>query len=668
MCDLGGLSFRRTWLLALVIATFDLSVDEEMKNLRLVLILLSVVFLLSTLYLLLNHNPFRTEHTTVVASSTSEKKEPQLSSKPFERKPVLEIQQKEQLLTRKRATKPVSSQQVITPVTTKQPVFLNQGDCLNVNICPYSIQNRLKEPILSPEEYKWCKNALDPEKGAVIVGKSWGNLNDGQSRKKFEALSCNNVNVTGGNPSCADSWGDEHVINWRNTKVLEEACSFEQYPSIKQLFSREKSGFGKVATSENEARVECYRNEIQEKYCTFTHAQLNFSAFERIKDPNGYDSTRKWYKNFLTIPCNSNPDFTIPEFKLDHLFSPTLSSSDRCDVYFPGVTIVFSHDIVMNLAHTLNDIMNAWLLSWLEGIAHNMKEVRFMTIDSLKSYHNWDDVINQFFYIYKLHFKEVLRGYPFAQKGQTVCFEKLITPSLPVRGFVWQQWNVDALCSFIGPSTLFQRFNVHVRRSMGLFPKNTMIKNDSTNSVQARSFCPKAVKVVLINRNNTKNMWGNYRSSRVIKNIDALELSLQQIANNASLNFPLPIEVITQDFEKFRSYEAQIKFMSDVSILIGTHGAGIAHLNLMSIGSQYCCGVVEFFPQGEFFHIRGFGNMARRMGIHYQRIEIDEKHSKSSGFEVNINTFQRNVLNMLENIREKPSCILPDVVLNPYMK
>jgi hypothetical protein len=61
------------------------------------------------------------------------------------------------------------------------------------------------------------------------------------------------------------------------------------------------------------------------------------------------------------------------------------------------------------------------------------------------------------------------------------------------------------------------------------------------------------------------------------------------------------------------------------------HGAGIANSMHMPIGTRFCCGVIEIFPQGEFQNIRGYGNMARRMGHHYERIKLGAENSHSNG-------------------------------------
>ena len=51
----------------------------------------------------------------------------------------------------------------------------------------------------------------------------------------------------------------------------------------------------------------------------------------------------------------------------------------------------------------------------------------------------------------------------------------------------------------------------------------------------------------------------------------------------------------------------------------------------MAIGSKYCCGMIEIYPKGEFTPIKGHGNMARKMGIYYDRVDITGDNSLSNG-------------------------------------
>jgi hypothetical protein len=104
------------------------------------------------------------------------------------------------------------------------------------------------------------------------------------------------------------------------------------------------------------------------------------------------------------------------------------------------------------------------------------------------------------------------------------------------------------------------------------------------------------------------------------------------------------------------------------------HGAGIASSAMhMSVGSPNCCGIIEIFPPGEFASIRGYGNMARRMGHHYTRIEIENSNQlldseKTSSRIVTI-VSPTQVISAIEEIvnliKYKPSCFLPAVIRSP---
>lgn len=531
-----------------------------------------------------------------------------------------------------------------------------------VNICPLSLEEKLNKPSLSKEEYNWCLDQLNPSIGAVVVGKSWGNLKTHQQRTKFEDFHCNSVN-SGMNPSCSDAWGDAHINNWRKNLVLNKTCSFANNPTIPNLFKQSK-------ISSTTSNIQCYKNEIEDTYCSFTNFQINFNRFQRKNDQNG-KSTRVFEKDFLSIPCNDDAEGTtlkIPGFKLDQLFSTTLSNPKRCDVFIPGTTVLFGHDNIRNLAHTMNDIMNVWLIMWLEGTADQMKDINFLTVDGLKAYHNFDDIVNEFYLYYKKHFKQILRAIEFQQRKQIVCFEKIITQALPARGFVWDHWQQDLPCSFIGPSSLYQRWNLQTREGLGLLPFSLgQGEGKSGSKVPIKSTFEK-LTILLIVRSEKENEWGDYRTSRLYINLKEIIHTLNTISQSSSSYSNLPIEIKIQDFKDLPSYEDQIRLLSTVNLLIGMHGAGITHSMSMSLGSDNCCGVIEIIPTGEFSPVRGFANMIRKMNFHYTRIAINRENSRSHGAVVPINELKESIIDMLKKIQTKPACILPTVMKDPYFK
>jgi hypothetical protein len=109
------------------------------------------------------------------------------------------------------------------------------------------------------------------------------------------------------------------------------------------------------------------------------------------------------------------------------------------------------------------------------------------------------------------------------------------------------------------------------------------------------------------------------------------------------------INLIVQDLSKLKSFEEQIATISSSSIVIGMHGAGIANSMYMPIGTRFCCGVIEIFPQGEFQNIRGYGNMARRMGHYYDRLDVVTNKQNytnvNDNYDKNNIVFEKNLTN-----------------------
>lgn len=62
---------------------------------------------------------------------------------------------------------------------------------------------------------------------------------------------------------------------------------------------------------------------------------------------------------------------------------------------------------------------------------------------------------------------------------------------------------------------------------------------------------------------------------------------------------------------------------------------------------------------GEFINIRGYGNMARKMGHHYERLNVPSNA-------IPITPLIEIVHSVIEKIRTGPSCILPSVISDPY--
>lgn len=285
---------------------------------------------------------------------------------------------------------------------------------------------------------------------------------------------------------------------------------------------------------------------------------------------------------------------------------------------------------------------------WLQDLADKSKTITFLTIDGMKQYNNFNDLINQFFTTYKNHFKAIVPGKAYA--GKVVCFEKLIVQPLPSRGFVWDNWHQDVPCSFIGPSGMYQRWNLQVRQGYGLLGQH----------YQGRSMRQR-LQVLLIVRSESHNDWGTYRSSRVMLNTEELTTSLRRLGTE------LDFDLVVQDMAKIASYRGQVELVANTSIIIGIHGAGMTHGVHMSVGSKLCCGMLEIFPQGEFFPVKGIANIMRKTGVHYSRVDIDKQNSLAEGARVPVPETIKTLRSLVAKVRSQPSCVLRSVVKNPYL-
>lgn len=213
----------------------------------------------------------------------------------------------------------------------------------------------------------------------------------------------------------------------------------------------------------------------------------------------------------------------------------------------------------------------------------------------------------------------------------------------PLILFTWDGWWQDMACTFLGPSSLFQRWNINIRSNYGLIDNNM-----PTNT---------AIQILLVVRRARSGSGLATQGTRVFENLKEIEEMLRSIPQ---------VQLVSQDLSLL-SFNEQVRLVGNSSLVIGVHGAGISNSMHMPVGTKYCCGVIEIFPEGEFKPIRGYGNMARRMGHHYERLDLGSINSKSNGARVPVKDLQELVLSILKRIEKKPSCVLKSVIENPYL-
>ena len=148
---------------------------------------------------------------------------------------------------------------------------------------------------------------------------------------------------------------------------------------------------------------------------------------------------------------------------------------------------------------------------------------------------------------------------------------------------------------------------------------------------------------------------GAHQQSRLFNNLDDLKKSLAEIPN---------VELVSVDLAQL-PFEEQVKLVGNSSMVIGMHGAGIPSSMHMPVGTKYCCGVIEIFPEGEFKSIRGYGNMARRMGHHYERLALSGDANKAGGAQIPTKQLNELAVGIIDKIKAKSSCVMPTVISDP---
>eukprot|EP01034_Spumella_vulgaris_P026796 gene26796-33432_t len=450
------------------------------------------------------------------------------------------------------------------------------------NTCSKEVVKAVTEPALSKENYEWCQWTLSPTGGKV------------------------------------KAWGDEYIGKWKKNVISDVCGPKDTYTS----------------------KVHCMDSSSLARFCIFENAQFDFSKMHDVKRPERSTDSRSWDKGFLATDCDAAK---YSEINFYEFYQPSVDrASARCDYVINETVLAYSHDNIHNLGHSMSDFMNVWAMLWLSGTGEYARDISFLNIDALRMGHSYKDEMNQFAKHYELQFARVLKASDFVTKGKgNVCFKRLIFQPRPVILFTWDGWWQDMKCSFVGPSSLFQRWNMQIRNNYGLLNAAAMPTNDR-------------IQVLLIVRSISKHSSG--QEGRRFTNSNEIAKALASIEG---------ITLVVQDLAEL-NFEEQIKLIASSSLLIGMHGAGIASSMHMAIGTRHCCGVVEIFPDGEYKPIRGYGNMARRMGHHYERLELGASGTKSDGGEVDVTALKSLAQDLLKRMDTKPTCVLPSVISDPH--
>jgi hypothetical protein len=321
-----------------------------------------------------------------------------------------------------------------------------------------------------------------------------------------------------------------------------------------------------------------------------------------------------------------------------------------CDYIFNETVLVYSHENIRNFGQMISDYMNVWSMLWIAGISQEMRDITFFNIDSIKKGSFFNDQPNHFFTTYDVSFRRVLKASEFAESSARLCFKRMLLQPRPVVQFTWDGVLEDMKCSYLGPSALFQRWNLQVRNNYNILSPALMPTNDR-------------VQILLITRSDRPGVT-EHVTSRLFANSDTLENALSNYVSSRNSIFRR-VEFVVSDIVKL-SFDAQVALMANSSIVVGMHGAGIAGSIHMAVGTKFCCGVIEIFPEGEF-RARGYGNLVRRMGHTYARIDVPSMNTSAMGTMVEPEIVLTVVDQVFQQIMKAPSCFLPSVIDAPFL-
>jgi hypothetical protein len=464
-------------------------------------------------------------------------------------------------------------------------------------------------------EMQFCRHSTSTTGYGVIPGKSWGSLSQvaGKSTKEaFTRLGCALRDV-GIDPSCDEERGDAFVQRWRSNPV-QTGCPGSS------------GSTGGAAERTTLSKIDCLGSPTNNLLCSLEGAKLNFRQMtvQQVAAAGAKDifrNTRNFSRGFISLDCNWRQEGTYvdpPETRAPGRSSPfrrdvvrTMApvtdfevpdESLKCDEEIADTVVLFSPDLIHNLAHTMNDYLNVMMTVWVANLTMTLRSnVSLMVVDSINFGGEMTGDRSQFgFYAHFANsFHRVLRASDYIDK--VVCLKsKLVLPPESALNLYWEGKLYDLACSHVGPSSLLQRWNLHTRWSYGLL--------DAPSSRSAQR-----INVLLMVREGgvaetNKDIWRRFTPPMLAEFAGQLQ--------------GIPGVALTVIDMGTISYTEQLRLVADASILVGYHGAAIAHGLHMSIGRPFCCAVVEGYHRKHWMASYRFnGNALRSMGVEYVRID-----------------------------------------------
>lgn len=488
---------------------------------------------------------------------------------------------------------------------------------------------------------------------------------------------------------CNDIWADNFIVTWKN-RMVNGLCE-----------------------DNANSKIRCFDSVTKSRFCVFDNAMMNFRKMRKRKQTDGHMG-RSWERGFLAADCG---DMAPDDIGYLPLYKPDIEGRESavCDYVFNETVLMYSHENIRNFGTMITDYLNVWTTLWLSGLGRTSRDVSLLHIDGVKRGRYSGDAMNQFFKTYNVSFRRIIRASDFTEKsvslnrgqpgaGPKVCFKRLIVQPRPVLQFQWDGID-DPSCPIPGASSLFQRWNLQIRNNYGLLSKNDFAGSIEDSGAN-RGHILQVLLVTRSLRTNPSDASSLSQSqtpahliARIFRNQDSLIARFTEYLSSfpsltTSEGGALRMKLIAQDLT-ILPFEEQVQLLSESSVVVGMHGAGIASTVHLPIGSPYCCGVVEILPSiaetggsgAAQISGRGYGHLARKLGHVYERLDLPASAttlptglpsingggsstitSNEFGSEVPIDRLLESVGRVLKRIVEggEASCLLPEVHKTPY--
>jgi hypothetical protein len=300
---------------------------------------------------------------------------------------------------------------------------------------------------------------------------------------------------------------------------------------------------------------------------------------------------------------------------------------------------------------------------------------------------------------YNVSFRRILKGQDFAENNAKLCFKRLILQPRPSLSFHWDGTGnnnnnnnmEDESCPGSNRiSSILQRWNLQIRNNYQLLKPYEELK---TNEILQILLITRSVKSTSTIHNNNHTiavtpppppsppLAADHILHRLFANQVEIISALQTFVTSQT---SVQTTLLVSDMMSL-PFEEQITIMSQSSIVIGMHGAGIMNSIHMPIGTRYCCGILEIIPSsssggGVSSSSKGYRGLVNKLGMKYERLDITattttvlptttSTSSTTVGSIVPIPLLLEQLKKLIQQIvvDSKGSCIIDEVRNAPYL-